>query len=126
MKISKILGALSNALIIVSIFIPFISFQGTGSSLWETYNLLNREYIIYVIMACSAISILLFAIGKKIELSYFNGGVVMFFILNEIIDLVKQKGFNLLGIGFYTLLVGEVLLLIMTYLSLREKKEVFE
>lgn len=114
---SKILGALSNALIIVSLFIPFISHDAFTQSLWDSYKMVGNEYIIYIVIGFSIISILLFAINKKCELSYFNCGIVMFFILREIMDIVKTSSLNMLGIGFYGIVIGEILLLVMTFLS---------
>lgn len=125
MRMTKILGALSNALIIVSMFIPFVSHDTFTQSLWDSYKMLGYEYIIYIVIIFSIISILLFAINKKCELSYFNGGIVMFFILREIIDIVKTNTLNMLGIGFYGLLIGEVMLLVMTFLSGRKIKREF-
>ena len=122
MRMAKIWGALSNALIIVSLFIPFISYDAFNQSLWGLYKLQGCEYITYVVIVSSIISILLFAINKKCELSYFNGGIVMFLILREIMDIVKENTLNMLGIGFYGIIIGEILLLVTTFLSC--KKEV--
>lgn len=121
--IKKILGALSNALILVSIFTPFINYESASTSLWDVYKLMNNEYIIYIIIVCCILSVLLFAIGKYTEVSFFTAGMVMFFILREIIDIVKDNSFSILGIGFYLLIIGELLLLIMTFIN--REREVF-
>lgn len=115
--VKKMLGALSNALIIVSMFVPFISYKGTNTSLWDVYKIMNNEYIIYIVIACSILSILLFAIGKCVKLSFFTAGMVMFFILREIIDIVKDNSINMLGIGFYLIIIGELLLIVMTFIN---------
>lgn len=122
--IYKILGALSCALIIVSIFVPFISYEGFSQSLFDSYKILGYEYIVYILILACLLGIIIFAIGKHTEISYFTAGMVMFFILREVIEIINNNGFDLLGAGFYFIVIGEILLLIMTILS-KKKNNIF-
>lgn len=113
----KILGAISCALILVSLFIPFISYDEFNQSLYESYKLIDSLYIIYILIAVLIIGILVFAVGKKTSYAYFVSGMVMFFILREVIEIINNNGFNMLSVGFYSMGIGEITLLIMTLLT---------
>lgn len=113
----KILGAISCALIIVSVFIPFISYEGYNQSLYRSYDIINYNYIIYILIAACVIGILVFAIGRFTEIGYFTAGMTMFFILREVLEVIKNNGFSILSVGFYSIVIGEILLLVMSFLT---------
>ena len=57
----RIIGALASALIIVSVFIPFISTTGFTQSLWEANKLINALYLPIMIIVFGSIGVLVFS-----------------------------------------------------------------
>lgn len=108
--IFRILGALSSALIIISVFVPFIS----SYSLWETYNLTNSLYLPILIIIFGVIGSLFFSLGVKTEFAYMSTGATMFFLVCQTIEIIDFKMFN---IGYYFLLIGSLLTGIMAFLT---------
>ena len=101
--IFRILGALSSALIIVSVFVPFVSVTGYSQSLWQTHSAVGTIYLPIMIIVFGAIGVILFAINKKTELVYASCGALIFFLIMQTIPVIDQGVFKTLGIGYYFL-----------------------
>lgn len=123
--IFRILGALASALIIVSVFVPFVSVTGYSPSLWETYELTNSLYLPIMIIVFGAIGIIFFALNIKTEFAYMSVGAIFFFAVMQTIDILDQGVFNTLSIGYYFLVIGALLTGIMAFLTnLKSKNKV--
>ena len=118
----RVLGALSSALIIASMFIPFISVEGYSVSLWEQNSTLNSLYIPIMIIVFGAIGVITFALGVKTELAYMSTGAVTFYIVMQLLNVLGNNTFNTLGIAFYTLVIGTFLTWLMAFLTNLKKK----
>ena len=115
--IFRIIGALASALIIVSVFIPFISVTGYSTSLWESYKIINSLYLPIMIIVFGAIGALFFALNIKTEFAYMSTGAIIFFLVMQTIDVLNQGLFNTLSIGYYLLALGAILTGIMSFLT---------
>lgn len=125
--IFRILGALASALIIVSVFVPFVSVTGYSPSLWETYELTNSLYLPIMIIVFGAIGVIFFALNIKTEFAYMSVGAISFFVIMQTIDVLDQGVFNTLSIGYYFLVIGAVITGLMAFLTnLKSKKKVVE
>lgn len=123
--IFRILGALSSALIIVSVFVPFVRVTGYSQSLWQTNA--NSLYLPIIIIVFGAIGVLLFAINLKTELAYSTTGALLFFLITQSVPIINQGTFSTLNVGYYFLVVGTLLTGIMTFLcGLKSKQKVVE
>ena len=123
--IFRILGALASALIIVSVFVPFVSVTGYSPSLWETYELTNSLYLPIMIIVFGAIGVIFFALNIKTEFAYMSVGAIFFFAIMQTIDILDQGVFNTLSVGYYFLVIGALLTGIMAFLTnLKSKKKV--
>lgn len=122
--IFRILGALASALIIVSVFVPFVSVTGYTSSLWETYKLSGAIYLPIMIIVFGAIGVIFFSLNIKTEFAYMSTGAIAFFAVMETIDIVNQGVFNTLSIGYYFLVIGALLTGIMAFLLNMKVKKV--
>ena len=115
--IFRIIGALASALIIVSVFIPFISVTGYSTSLWESYGVIKSLYLPIMIIVFGAIGVLFFALNIKTEFAYMSTGAITFFLVMQTIDVLNQGLFNTLSIGYYLLALGAILTGIMSFLT---------
>ena len=123
----RILGALASALVIVSVFIPFVSVTGHSQSLWEANSIINTLYLPIMIIVFGAIGVLAFAINIKTELAYASSGALLFYLVTQTIPIIEQNLFNTLSVGYYCLAVGTVLTGIMAFIcNLRVKKKIVE
>ena len=123
--IFRILGALASALIIVSVFIPFINVTGYSPSLWESYKLIDALYLPIMIIAFGAIGVIFFALNIKTEFAYMSVGAIIFFAVMQTIDILDQGVFSTLGVGYYCLVVGALVTGIMAFLTnLKSKNKV--
>ena len=113
----RILGALASALIVVSVFIPFISVTGYSTSIWESNQLTNSLYLPIMIIVFGVIGIIFFALNIKTEFAYMSTGAITFFLVMQTIDILDQGAFNTLGIGYYSLIIGTLLTGIMAFLT---------
>ena len=122
--IFRIIGALASAMIIVSVFIPFINAAGNTTSLWEIFKVTNSIYLPIMIITFGAIGILFFSLNIKTEFAYMSAGALTFFLVVYTIDIINQNGFNMLSIGYYFLLVGTFLIGLMAFFcNLKIKQE---
>ena len=118
----RIIGALSSALIIASVFIPFVSVTGYSQSLWQTHDLVGTLYLPITIIVFGVIGVLVFSTNFKTELAYASAGGLLFFLIVQTIPVLDQGTFNALGVGYYCLVIGTLLLIIMAFLcGLRSK-----
>jgi len=123
--IFRILGALSSALIIVSVFVPFVKVTGYSQSLWQTN--VNTLYLPIIIIVFGGIGVLLFAINLKTELAYSTTGALLFFLITQTIPIINQGTFGTLNVGYYFLVVGTLLTGVMTFLcGIKSKSKVVE
>ena len=79
--IFRILGALASALIIASVFIPFVSVTGYSQSLWQANELVGTLYLPIMIIVFGAIGVIVFSINIKTELAYTSSGALLFFLI---------------------------------------------
>jgi len=123
--IFRILGALASALIIVSVFVPFVSVTGYSPSLWQTYEVTNSLYLPIMIIVFGVIGVIFFALNIKTEFAYMSVGAITFFVIIQTIDIIDQGVFNTLSVGYYLLVVGALLTGIMAFLTnLKQKNKV--
>lgn len=123
--IFRILGALASALIIVSVFIPFVSVSGYTQSLWDAYKVSEALYLPIMIIVFGGVGVLFFSINIKTEFAYSTSGALLFYTITETVSFVNQDMLDSLGIGYYCLVIGTILTAIMAFLcNLRTKKVV--
>ena len=115
--IFRILGALASALIIVSVFVPFVSVTGYSVSLWEDSITMNSIYLPIMIIIFGAIGVLFFSLNIKTEFAYMSTGAIAFFVVMQSISVIDQGKFNTLSIGYYFLIIGSLLTGIMAFLT---------
>lgn len=121
--IYRILGALASALIIVGVFVPFVSVTGYTQSIWGLYSTLDTAYLPIMIIVFGAIGVLFFSLDFKTEFAYMSTGAVLFFIIMQTIDVIDQGTFSTLSIGYYFLAIGAVLTGVIAFLSNIKQKE---
>ena len=120
----RILGALASALIIVSVFVPFVSVVGYSTSLWNSYE--NALYLPIIIIVFGLLGVILFALNKKTEFAYMTTGATLFFIAITAIDAINNNTFSTYSIGFYFLAIGSVMTGLMAFLNnLKSKDETY-
>ena len=56
----RILGALASALIIASVFIPFVSVTGYSQSLWETHSAVGTIYLPIMLIVFGVVGVFVF------------------------------------------------------------------
>ena len=115
--IFRILGSVAAAMIVVSVFLPFISRSGYSSSLWENYKSIDSLYLPIMLIVFGVIALVPFLINKKTEFAYMSTGAVLFFVIMTTIDISNQKMFNYLSIGYYLLFIGAILTGVMAFLT---------
>jgi len=121
----RMLGAVSSSLIIVSLFIPFISVSGYSQSLWQDYSKINAIYLPIMIIVFGVIGILCFSLNIKTELAYSTTGALLFYLITQTSSYINQGKFNTLTVGYYCLIIGTLLTGIMAFLSnLKTKQKV--
>ena len=126
--IFRILGALSSALIVVSVFVPYVKVLNTTQSLWQEHTIKGSIYLPIMIIVFGAIGILLFAINKKIELVYSSVGALIFFLVMQTLTVINQNSFKNLSIGYYFLIAGTLITCIMAFIctmkiKIKEEKQ---
>ena len=128
--ILRILGAISSALIAVSVFLPYVSVTGYSESLWEIYKVINTLYLPIMIIIFGVIGVIFFALNIKTEFAYTSAGAVLFFVVMQTFDVVNQGTFNTLSVGYYFLALGSISTGVMAFLcnlnTKKQKKTVIE
>ena len=118
--IFRILGALASALIIVSVFVPYVSVSGYTQSLWNSYQTINSLYLPIMIIVFGVIGVIFFALNIKTEFAYMTAGAILFFVIMQTISSLDS--FSALSLGYYFQVVGALLTGVMAFLcNLRTK-----
>ena len=107
--IFRILGALASALIIVSVFIPFVSVSGYTQSLWDAYKVSEALYLPIMIIVFGGVGVLFFSINIKTEFAYSTSGALLFYTITETVSFVNQDMLDSLGIGYDCFVIGTIL-----------------
>lgn len=118
----RILGALSSALIVVSVFVPYVKVLNTTQSLWQEYFIKGSLYLPIMIIVFGAIGILLFSINIKTELVYSSVGALIFFLVMQTLTVINQNSFKNLSIGYYFLIAGTLITGIMAFICTMKVK----
>lgn len=111
MKKDNILGIAvmgCGLLLVLSVFLPYISYFSTSMSLWKVED---SSRIMYIILGLLVIA--LYLINKKTEMAYLTAGYGTFTSLAQIISLEGLEG---LSIGFYLILMCSIAIGVITFL----------
>ena len=120
--IYRIVGALSSALIVVSVFLTYYSVYDYNYSLWTKNGETSSLYLPIMIIAFGVIGIILFATNFKTEFCYATTGAILFYVISETFNYIRQGSFGSLSIGYYTLCIGCVMTGIMTFVVTAKNK----
>ena len=99
-------------LLVLSVFLPYITYFSISSSLWKMEN---PGRIIYIISGLLVIAVYL--INQKTELSYLAVGYGVFTTIG---NLISNEGFAGLSIGFYLILLSSIAIGVITFLYKEE------
>ena len=125
--IFRIFGSIASALIIVSLFIPYVSAYGNSQNIWEMYWSSNSSYLPIMILIFGAIGVVFFALNIKTEFAYMSSGAILFYSIIQTFEAVNANSFEYLSIGYYCLFIGAVLTGLMAFLAnLKSKKRIEE
>lgn len=116
MKKDNILGIVvmgCGLLLVLSVFLPYISYFSTSMSLWKAED---SSRIMYILLGLFVI--VLYLINKKTEMAYLTAGYGTFTSMAQIISL---EGFEGLSVGFYLILICSIAIGVITFLY--EEKE---
>lgn len=105
-KVLSIIGLCLTALLIVCLFIPFISDGDTSFSLWKIMDNQDRMAVNIIMLVELIIAILIFVLQicgvlKDAKFTYFTLGYYVTAFLDTFISMMKQDFFKYLSIGFY-------------------------
>ena len=95
-------------LLIISIFLPYMSVFSMSTSLWKAED---SSRIMYILLGLFVIA--LYLINKKTEMAYITAGYGTFTSLAQIISLEGLEG---LSIGFYLILMCSIAIGVITFL----------
>ena len=112
----RMIGAISSAMIIVSLFIPFVSVSGFTQTLWDSYELAKSLYLPIMIIVFGAIGIFVFSTNIKVEFAYSTSGAILFYVISESIGFINQDMMKGLSVGYYTLITGAFLTGLMAFI----------
>ena len=118
MKKDNIFGIVTMScglLIIISVFLPYVTYYSNSASLW---NIEDSSRFIYILLGLLVIFVYL--INKKTELSYLTVGYGLFTTISNIISI---EGFEGLSIGFYLILLSSLTIGILTFLYNEEEAD---
>lgn len=111
MKKDNILGIVimgCGLLLVLSVFLPYISYFSTSMSLWKAED---SSRIMYILLGLFVI--VLYLINKKTEMAYLTAGYGTFTSIAQIISLEGLEG---LSIGFYLILMSSIAIGVITFL----------
>lgn len=112
----RILGAIASSLIIVALFVPFVSVVGYSQNLWDMYSK-DSLYLLIMIMVAGGIGVLFFSLNIKTEFAYMTTGAILFYCVMQGIEAINQGYLSNLSIGYYFLLIGSILTGVMAFLN---------
>ena len=121
--IFRILGALASSLIILSVFMPFTSVS--TANIWDMNNSTNMMYLPIMIITFGGIGFIFFSLNIKTEFAYASSGAIIFYTVVQFFQALYNENLNILGIGFYFLAIGGVVIGFMAFLCnmrVRQKK----
>lgn len=95
-------------LIILSVFLPYVSYYSNSMSLWKMED---SSRFIYILLGLLVIG--LYLINKKTEMSYLTAGFGTF---TSIANIISIEGFEGLSIAFYLILLSSIAIGVMTFL----------
>ena len=107
-KILSYIGMGSGALMIICVFLPYVSMYSKSLSLWSAESG-NRVLLILAGLAVAAA----YLFNKKTDLTYAVAG---YGILDSITKMISNEGLNDLSIGFYLLLLVSIAMFVAAYL----------
>ena len=111
MNKNKIFGfvAMGAALIlIISVFLPYISMFSISSSLWKAED---PSRVLMILLGLFVI--VLYLINKKTEMSYITAGFGTFY---SIAMIISAEGLEYFAIGFYLMILSSLTIGVMTFL----------
>ena len=108
----RILGALASGLYIFSVFVPLSNIS--SMTLWDASK--GEMYLPIMLIVFGFLGVLLFALNRKIELIYTSVGVALYYLVIQTSTAVGLKVFGNLGMGYYFLLIGTVIMGLMTFI----------
>ena len=112
--IFRILGALSSAVVIVSLFVPFSILQTEG--LWDIYSNQGMLYIPIMLLSFAIFSVISFSLNIKSEFAYISFGACLFYIILKIIRMNVDGSFGSISLGFYLFVLGTFFTGVMAFL----------
>ncbi len=95
-------------LIIISVFLPYVTYYSTSASLWKMED---SSRIIYILLGLLVMFVYL--INNKTELSYLTVGFSAF---TSIENIISMQGFDGFSIGFYLILLSSIIIGFLTYM----------
>lgn len=107
-NVLSIIAMCSGLLIILSVFLPYVTLYSTSISLWES---VASTRFIYIFLGCLVIG--LYLLNIKTKMSYLTVGFAFF---DSISTIISMNGFNDFSIGFYLILICSIVICIVTFL----------
>lgn len=107
-NVLSIIAMCSGLLIILSVFLPYVTLYSVTISLW---NSLSPARYIYIFLGCLVIG--LYLLNIKTKMSYLAVGYTFF---NCVANIISLKGFTGFSIGFYFVLISSIVICIVTFL----------
>ncbi len=96
------------ALLVLSLFLPYVSIFSISRSLWKA-----EDPSRVVLLLLSLFVIVLYLINKKTEMSYITAGFGTFY---QICMIIQSEGLEYFSIGFYLMLLASITIGVMTFL----------
>lgn len=105
-KVMSIIGLCLMVLLIVCLFLPFISDGDTSISLWENMDNNDRMEVNIIMLIELLIGVLIFILQlcgalKDAKFTYFTLGYYITNFLDVAIAMIKREYFKYLSVGFY-------------------------
>ena len=111
MKKDNVLGIVimgCGLLLVLSVFLPYISYFSTSMSLWKAED---PSRIMYILLGLFVI--VLYLLNKKTDMAYLTAGYGVFTSMAQVISLEGLEG---LSIGFYLILMCSIAIGVITFL----------
>ena len=115
--IYRLIGILGIIFMVVSVFLPFTSYSGYTTSLFDMVK--EDYYVPYIILVFSALALVTFIIDKKVELSYLSIGSSLTIAI--LYSIRYKDAFNYLSYGYYLLFISPIIIFISILLQTHYK-----
>ena len=117
-KAMSIVGLSLMALLIVCLFLPFISDGDYTMSLWKLMDQNDRIEVDIILLITLIIAMLVFVLQlcgalKDAKFAYFTLGYYFLNFIDVFITMIKKDGFKYLSIGFYFGLIISIISIIV-------------